>query len=184
MAIDLSKGQRFELSPDKISVGLGWKPTATPNGEPDLDASVFLLDERRKIPEDHFFVFYNNLNSPDGSVEHSGDAVQATERDRDEEAIQVDFTKVDSRVQEMVFIVNIDEAELRKQTFGDVRDAFIRIVDTSTGEEMARYKLNEDFSGETAIEMGRFYRKGDAWKFEALGYGYQGGLMYFLKKYH
>lgn len=184
MSVDLSKGQRFELSPDRILVGLGWKPSQTPEGEPDLDASVFMLDARRKLPEEHFFIFYNNLASPDRAVEHSGDVLVGTEKDRDEESIKVDFTKVDSRIEEMVFVVNIDEADRKNQTFGDVRDAFIRILDQETGKELARYKLNEDFSKESSIEIGRFYRKGDAWKFEAMGYGYRGGLLHFLKKYH
>lgn len=184
MPIDLSKGQRLEVTPTKISVGLGWKPSATPAGEPDLDASVFMLDAARKLPEDHFFIFYNNLNSPDRSVEHSGDVLVGTEKTRDQETITVNFPKVDERVQEMVFVVNIDEADRKKQTFGDVRDAYIRITDAETGKELARYQLSEDFSEESAIEIGRFYRKGDGWKFEAMGYGYSGGLLYFLKKYH
>lgn len=184
MAINLSKGQRIEVGFNKISVGLGWQPAVHGGPEPDLDASVFMVDANRKIPADEYFVFYNNLKSPDASVEHTGDVLEASEGDEDEETINVDLSEVDARVQELIFVVTIHDAGSTNSNFGQVRDAYIRILDEGTNNEIAKYELSEDFSIETSVEIGRFYRKDNKWKFEALGYGYNGGLEYYLQKYN
>lgn len=186
MAINLSKGDRFDLSKglSKVGVGLGWKPN---EGESqfdyDLDASAFLLGANKKVPQDEFFVFYNNQQSPDGAVASSGDDKTGGSSEGDDETLSVDLNKVDKRVQEIVFTVTIHEAEKRKQNFGQVRESFIRIYNALSGEEIAKYELNEDFSVETAIEFGRLYRSGEQWKFEAMGIGYKGGLQHFVSKY-
>lgn len=186
MAINLSKGERFDLSKGlaKVGVGLGWEPN---EGESqfdfDLDASAFLLAANKKLPQDEFFVFYNNQKSPDGAVESSGDDQTGGSSDGDDETLSVDLNKVDKRVEEIVFTVTIHDAEQRKQNFGQVRNSFIRIYNALNGEEIAKYELNEDFSVETAIEFGRLSRSGGQWKFEAMGIGYKGGLQYFVNKY-
>lgn len=186
MAINLSKGDRFDLNKglSKVGVGLGWNPN---EGESqfdfDLDASAFMLGSSKKIPLDEFFVFYNNPQSPDGAVASSGDDKTGGSSDGDDETLSVDLEKVDKRVQEIVFTVSIHDYDKRKQNFGQVRSSFIRIYNAVTGEEIAKYELDEDFSVETAIEFGRLYRNGDQWKFEAMGIGYKGGLQYFVGKY-
>ncbi|MBM4092524.1 MAG: TerD family protein [Planctomycetes bacterium] len=186
MAINLSKGERFDLNKglSKVGVGLGWEPN---EGESqfdfDLDASAFMLGANKKLPQDEFFVFYNNPKSPDEAVESSGDDQTGGSSDGDDETLSVDLTKVDKRVAEIVFTVTIHDAEKRKQNFGQVRKSFIRIYNAINGDEIAKYELNEDFSVETAIEFGRLYRDGGQWKFEAMGIGYKGGLQYFVTKY-
>lgn len=186
MAINLSKGDRFNLSKglSKVGVGLGWEPN---EGESqfdfDLDASAFLIGANKKLLQDDYFVFYNNQQSPDGSVASSGDDTTGGSSDGDDETLSVDLTKVDNRVHEIIFTVTIHDAEKRKQNFGQVRNSFIRIYDALTSGEIAKYELNEDFSVETAIEFGRLYRDGSQWKFEAMGIGYKGGLQYFVNKY-
>lgn len=186
MAINLSKGDRFDLSKglSKVGVGLGWEPN---EGESqfdfDLDASAFMLASNKKLPQDDFFVFYNNQKSPDGSVESSGDDTTGGSSDGDDETLSVDLNKVDQRVEEIVFTVTIHEAEKRRQNFGQVRGSFIRIYNALTNDEIAKYELNEDFSVETAVEFGRLYRNGGQWKFEAMGAGYKGGLQFFVNKY-
>jgi tellurium resistance protein TerD len=186
MAINLSKGDRFDLSKglSKVGVGLGWEPN---KGESqfgfDLDASAFMLGANKKLPQDEFFVFYNNQQSPDGSVMSSGDDTEGGGSGGDDETLSVDLSKVDQRIQEIVFTVTIHEYDKRKQNFGQVRNSFIRIYNALTSEEIAKYELNEDFSVETAIEFGRLYRSGGQWKFEAMGIGYRGGLQFFVNKY-
>jgi tellurium resistance protein TerD len=186
VAINLSKGDRFDLNKglSKVGVGLGWNPN---EGESqfdfDLDASAFMLGSNKKLPLDEFFVFYNNPQSPDRAVASSGDDKTGGSSDGDDETLSVDLEKVDKRVQEIVFTVSIHEYDKRKQNFGQVRSSFIRIYNAVTGEEIAKYELDEDFSVETAIEFGRLYRNGDQWKFEAMGIGYKGGLQYFVNKY-
>jgi len=186
MAINLNKGDRFDLSKGliKVGVGLGWEPN---EGESqfdfDLDASAFMLGANKKIPTDEFFVFYNNPASPDGSVASSGDDTTGGSSDGDDETLTVDLSKVDKRVEEIIFAVTIHEYDKRKQNFGQVRGSFIRIYNMVNGEEIAKYELNEDFSVETAVEFGRLYRNGGQWKFEAMGLGFKGGLQFLVNKF-
>jgi len=184
MAINLQKGQRIEVGLQKVGVGLGWNPNEGSGFDFDLDASAFMLGANKKIPSDDFFVFYNNSKSPEEAVVSSGDDQTGGNSDGgDDETLTVDLSKVDSRIQEIVFTVTIHEAEQRKQNFGQVRDSYVRIYNAITNEEIAKYELEEDFSIETAVEFGRLYRKDNGWKFEAMGIGYKGGLQYFVNKY-
>ena len=183
MAINLTKGQRIEIGLSKVGVGLGWDPNEGTGFDFDLDASAFMLGASKKLPKDEFFVFYNNPKSPDGAVESSGDDTTGGSSDGDDETLTVDLNKVDPNVQEIVFTVTIHDYEARKQNFGQVRNSFIRIYNAQTNEEIAKYELDEDFSVETAVEFGRLYKRGDEWKFEAMGIGYRGGLQYFVDKY-
>ncbi|GHV67689.1 chemical-damaging agent resistance protein C [Bacteroidia bacterium] len=183
MAINLTKGQRIEIGLSKVGVGLGWDPNEGTGYDFDLDASAFMLGESKKTPKDEFFVFYNNQKSPDGAVESSGDDLTGGNSSGDDETLTVDLTKVDKKIQEIIFTVTIHDYERRKQNFGQVRNSFIRIYNAQTNEEIAKYELDEDFSIETAVEFGRLYRKDSEWKFEAMGIGYKGGLDYFVKKY-
>ena len=183
MAINLTKGQRIEIGLSKVGVGLGWDPNEGTGFDFDLDASAFMLGANKKLPQDEFFVFYNNQKSVDGSVESSGDDLTGGNSDGDDETLTVDLTKVDPKIQEIIFTVTIHEYEARKQNFGQVRNSFIRIYNANTNEEIAKYDLDEDFSVETAVEFGRLYRKGGEWKFEAMGIGHKGGLDFFVKKY-
>jgi tellurium resistance protein TerD len=184
MAINLTKGQRIEIGLSKVGVGLGWDPNEGTGFDFDLDASAFMLGTNKKIPKDEFFVFYNNQLSPDGAVESSGDDLTGGNSDGDDETLTVDMSKVDLRVQEIIFTVTIHDYEARKQNFGQVRNSFIRIYNANTNEEIAKYELDEDFSVETAVEFGRLYKKNGEWKFEAMGIGYKGGLQYFVDKYN
>ena len=184
--INLEKGQRISM--DKgltlVGVGLGWDPNEGTGYDFDLDASAFMLGESGRIPTDEYFVFYNNQKSPDGSVESTGDDLTGGNSDGgDDETINVDLSKVDPKIQEIVFTATIYKAEERRQNFGQVRNSYIRIYDAKTNAEIARYDLDEDFSIETAVEFGRLYRRGDEWKFEAMGIGNKGGLQSLVKKY-
>lgn len=184
--INLEKGQRISM--DKgltlVGVGLGWDPNEGTGYDFDLDASAFMLGSNGKIPADENFVFYNNQKSPDGSVESTGDDLTGGNSDGgDDETINVDLTKVDSQIQEIIFTATIYKAEERKQNFGQVRNSYIRIFDAKTDTEIARYDLDEDFSIETAVEFGRLYRRGGEWKFEAIGNGNKGGLQSLVNKY-
>lgn len=181
--INLQKGQKIELGLEKVGVGLGWDPSGDGREDFDLDASAFLLDKSKKLPADEFFVFYNNLTSPDGAVASSGDDQTGGKSEDDDETLSIDLTKLDPRVEEILFTVTIHEAEARKQNFGQVRNAYIRLYDEKTGEEIARYDLEEDFSIETGLEFGRIYRKNGIWKFDAMGLGTKGGLRYLVDKY-
>ncbi len=182
MAINLQKGQRVNVGLSKVAVGLGWKP-AIGGEEPDLDASVFMVGSNGKLPQDECFIFYNNLKSPDGAVEHTGDVLEASGEGDDEETILVDLDKVDRRVEELIFVVTIHDAD-DKMNFGQVRDAYIRVLDGGNNEEMMKYELSEDFSIETAVTIGRFYRRENSWRFEAMGVGMKGGLAEFLAVYN
>ena len=184
--INLEKGQRISM--DKgltlVGVGLGWDPNEGTGYDFDLDASAFMLAESGRIPTDEYFVFYNNQKSPDGSVESTGDDLTGGNSDGgDDETINVDLSKVDPKIQEIVFTATIYKAEERRQNFGQVRNSYIRIYDAKTNAEIARYDLDEDFSIETAVEFGRLYRRGDEWKFEAMGIGNKGGLQSLVNKY-
>ncbi|HSJ01191.1 MAG: TerD family protein [Verrucomicrobium sp.] len=182
MAINLSKGQRVDIGLQKIGVGLGWDPAQT-GQDFDLDASAFLLGTNNKIPADEFFVFYNNMQSPDGAVTSSGDDRTGGNSDGDDETLTLDLGKVDPRVEQIIFTVTIHDYETRKQNFGQVRNSFIRIYDASTGDEICKYELDEDFSIETAVEFGRLYKRNGAWRFEAMGLATTGGLQAYVSKY-
>lgn len=179
MAIQLEKGQRVEIGLSKVRVDLGWKPSEQPGVDFDLDASAFMLDGNEKLPKDEFFVFYNNQKSPDGAVESAGDDLTGV----DGETLNVDISKVDPQIQEIIFTVTIYKAEERRQNFGQVHNSFISISNAVTDEEIVRYDLAEDFSIETAVEFGRLYRRGSEWKFEAMGIGNKGGLQALVNKY-
>jgi tellurium resistance protein TerD len=183
MAINLQKGQRESINAPKFTIGLGWDTNSSSTGSAfDLDASVFILGDNKKIIADEYFVFYNNLKSPDGSVEHTGDNLTGA-GDGDDEQVKVDLSKADAKVSEICIVVTIHEAEARKQNFGQVRNSFIRIADAVTGADILKYELEEDFSIETAVEFGRIYKKDNNWKFEAVGVGMKGGLQDYLTKY-
>jgi tellurium resistance protein TerD len=183
MAINLQKGQRVDVNLTKLGVGLGWDPNDADTGAPfDLDASAFMLGNNKKIPTDHYFVFYNNLQSPDGALTHTGDVLEG-EAEGDDETIKVDLTTINPSITEVLFVVTIHEAKQRRQNFGQVRNSYIRIYNDITGEEIARYDLDEDFSVETAVEFGRLYKKDNKWRFEAVGVGYSEGLQEFVNKY-
>jgi tellurium resistance protein TerD len=183
MAINLQKGQREAIHAPKFTIGLGWDTNSSSTGTAfDLDASVFILGDNKRLVADEYFVFYNNLKSPDGSVEHTGDNLTGA-GDGDDEQIKVDLSKADVKVSEICIVVTIHEAEARKQNFGQVRNSFIRIFDAETGADILKYELEEDFSIETAVEFGRIYKKDNNWKFEAVGAGMKGGLQDYLTKY-
>ncbi len=183
MAINLQKGQRENIDAPKFTIGLGWDTNSSTTGSAfDLDASVFMLDQNKKLVSDEHLVFYNNLKSPDDAVEHTGDNLTG-DGDGDDEQIKVDLTKTDGRVSEICVVVTIHEAESRRQNFGQVRNSFVRIFDTVTNEVLLKYELEEDFSIETAVEFGRIYKREGKWKFEAVGVGMKGGLQDYLNKY-
>lgn len=184
MGINLQKGQRENLSAPKFTIGLGWDTNSSSTGQTfDLDASVFILGENKKLISDQHFIFYNNLKSQDEAVIHKGDNLTG-EGDGDDEEIVVDLTKIDSNVSELCIVITIHEAEQKNQNFGQVRNSFIRIVDSTTQQEILKYELEEDFSIETAVEFGRIYKRNGEWKFEAVGIGMKGGLQDFLNRYN
>lgn len=184
MAINLEKGQRVSVDLPKFTIGLGWDTNQSSTGTDfDLDASAFILGENGKILADEFFVFYNNLSSPDGAVEHTGDNLTG-EGDGDDESINIDLSKIDPRASEIIFVTTIHKADERRQNFGQVRNAFIRVFNPTTGEEILRYDLDEDFSIETAVEFGRLYKRGGQWKFEAIGTGHKAGLGAYLDRFN
>lgn len=183
MAINLQKGQRESINAPKFTVGLGWDTNSSSTGSAfDLDASVFILNDQRKLISDENFVFYNNLVSPDGAVEHTGDNLTG-DGDGDDEQIKIDLTKINAQVGEICIVVTIHDAENRRQNFGQVRNSFIRIVDAASNQVLLKYELEEDFSIETAVEFGRIYKKDGNWKFEAVGVGMKGGLQDYINKY-
>uniref|UniRef100_UPI004049F102 TerD family protein n=2 Tax=Flavobacterium sp. TaxID=239 RepID=UPI004049F102 len=185
MAINLQKGQKIDIGLSKITVGLGWDPNEGTGFDFDLDASAIMIDSNRKLLGEAYFIFYNNLNSPDGSLSHTGDDPDGKSSDGDDdEAIKVDLNAVNDQVQEILFVVTIEDFERRKQNFGQVRNSYIRIVDDSTNTEIAKYELDEDFSIETGVEFGRLYKRNGQWKFEASGIGYRADLGFFLEKYY
>ncbi|NOT86237.1 MAG: TerD family protein [Methylococcaceae bacterium] len=180
MPVSLSKGANVNLSKEapglnKIVVGLGWDPRATDGAAFDLDASAFLLKADGKVRSDGDFCFYNNKKVADGAIEHTGDNLTG-EGGGDDETVKVELSKVPADVDRVVFAVTIHDAEARKQNFGQVSSAFIRIVNQEGGAEIARYDLSEDASVETAMIFGEIYRNGTDWKFKAVGQGFAGGL--------
>jgi tellurium resistance protein TerD len=185
MSINLSKGQRIAIGQTNVTVGLGWTPSQGTGPKFDLDVSVFLLDANKIIPSEEFFVFYNNRQDPQAAVVHSGDCRDGnTSGNGDDERIVIDTTKIDPRVQELIFIVTIDEAEARRQNFGMIRNSYIRIVDNTTGAEIAKYELDESFSVETAVEFGRLYKRGEEWKFDPSPVGHNSDLGAFVSRYY
>ena len=185
MAINLKKGQRIDIGLNNLTIGLGWDPNEGTGSDFDLDASAFMIDQNRLIPKEDFFIFYGNTDSPDGALHHTGDDPSGGNSDGDDdESIEINLSKVDGSIEEILFVVTIHDAENRKQNFGQVRNSYIRIVNNENNEEIAKYELQEDFSVETAIEFGRLYRKNGSWKFEASGVGYQKDLSFFVEKHY
>ena len=181
--INLEKGQRVNVELQKFTIGLGWDTNSSSTGvDFDLDASAFILGENKKLLSDENFVFYNNLKSPDGAVEHTGDNLTG-EGEGDDESIRINLSKISPNAYEVCIVVTIHKADERKQNFGQVHNSFIRIYNTDTNEEIMKYELEEDFSIETAVEFGRLYRRNGQWKFEAIGVGMKGGLQDYLNKY-
>ncbi|MGW2180717.1 TerD family protein [Streptomyces sp. NPDC001732] len=175
MGVSLAKGGNVSLSKEApgltaVVVGLGWDVRTTTGTDYDLDASALLLDESGKVASNQYFVFYNNLKSPDGSVEHTG------EGEGDDESIKVDLASVPAEIARISFPVSIHDAENRGHSFGQVRNAFIRVVNQANNVELARYDLSEDAATETAMVFGELYRHGSEWKFRAVGQGYASGL--------
>ena len=188
MPINLTKGQKVSLTKDnpglaRVVVGIGWDVNAfDTGGDFDLDAEAFLLGENGKVTRQEDFVFYGNLSHPSGSVIHQGDNLTGI-GEGDDEQIRVDLSKVPSNIARVAFTVTIYEADSRRQNFGQVQNAFIRIYDETTGRELVRYDLGEDFSIETALIFGELYKNGNEWKFYAIGAGYQGGLAAICQSY-
>ena len=183
MAINLEKGQREKINIPNFRVGLGWDSNSSATGEAfDVDASVFILGANGKLISDNHFVFFNNLESPDGAIKHSGDNLTGA-GEGDDEVIMIDLSKASADVTEITFVVTIHKAVDKRQNFGQIRNSFIRVVNQTTNDEIVKYELDEDFSIETAVEFGRLYKRNDEWKFEAVGNGMKGGLQDFLAKY-
>lgn len=180
MALTLQKGANVNLSkeaPNLVNalVGLGWDARATDGKDFDLDASLFMVKEDGKVPSDAFFIFYNQKTSPEGSVEHTGDNLSGA-GEGDDESILVNLAKVPPNVQRLVIVVTIHDAEARRQNFGQISNAFVRVVNRDTHQEVVRFDLSEDYSTETAMIFGEIYRHSGDWKFKAVGQGYAGGL--------
>jgi len=187
MSVSLSKGGNVSLSKmsaslSTVTVGLGWDVRTTTGADFDLDASALVCGADGKVLSDQYFVFFNNLTSPDGAVEHTGDNLTG-EGEGDDESINVNLTALPPSVDKVVFPVSIYDANTRQQSFGQVTNAFIRIVDASNGTELARYDLTEDASTETAMIFGELYRREGEWKFRAVGQGYASGLAGIAKDY-
>ncbi len=187
VSVSLSKGSNVSLSKEApgltaVLVGLGWDARTTTGTDFDLDASAIMVKADGKAVSDLHFVFFNNKTSPEGSVEHTGDNLTG-EGEGDDESIKVNLVIVPAEVDKIVFPVSIYEAESRSQSFGQVRNAFIRIVNQTGGTELARYDLTEDASTETAMLFGELYRSGGEWKFRAVGQGYASGLAGIARDY-
>ena len=181
MPLNLSKGQKVSLTKGnpglkKIMVGLGWDVNAFDSGSDfDLDASAFLVGAYGKCPTEKEFIFYGNLEHSSGAVKHMGDNLTG-EGEGDDEQIEVDLSLMPANIERVAITVTIYDADSRRQNFGQVSNAYCRIVDESTGAEIVRFDLGEDFSIETAVVVGELYKHGNEWKFNAIGSGFQGGL--------
>jgi tellurium resistance protein TerD len=180
VAISLQKGGNVNLTKSdpslkQVLVGLGWDARASDGAAFDLDASLFMVQENGKVRGDHDFIFYNQLKSLCGSVEHTGDN-QTGEGDGDDEAIKVMLDSVPPEITRLVVAVTIHDADLRKQNFGMVEDAYIRVVNLDSKAEIVRFDLSEDYSTQTAMVFAELYRHQGEWKFKAVGQGYAGGL--------
>ncbi|SJM96181.1 tellurium resistance protein [Crenothrix polyspora] len=187
MGISLSKGGNISLSKTdptlkNITVGLGWDARPTDGVDFDLDASAFMVKDEGKVRSDSDFIFYNQTKSICGSVEHTGDN-RTGAGDGDDEAIIVLLDKIPVDIQRIVFTVTIHDADARKQNFGQVSHAYVRVVNRDTDNEVARYDLSEDASIETAMIFGEIYKNGAEWKFKAVGQGYAGGLSALARQY-
>ncbi|MGW1997114.1 TerD family protein [Embleya sp. NPDC001921] len=180
MAVSLSKGGNVSLTKEApgltaVVVGLGWDLRTTTGEDFDLDASAIVVNTTGKVYSDQHFVFFNNMKTPDGTVEHTGDN-RTGEGEGDDEQIKVNLAQLPADVDKVVFPVSVYDADNRKQSFGQVRNAFIRVLNAADNVELARYDLSEDASTETAMLFGELYRAGTDWKFRALGQGYASGL--------
>lgn len=181
MGVSLTKGGNVSLTKEAggtltaVTVGLGWDVRTTTGVDFDLDASALMCDANGKVLSDQHFVFFNNLTSPDGSVMHTGDNLTG-EGEGDDESLKVNLAAVPGNCDKIVFPVTIYDAESRAQSFGQVKNAFIRVVNDAGNVELARYDLTEDASTETAMLFGELYRNGAEWKFRAVGQGYASGL--------
>ncbi|WP_024793252.1 TerD family protein [Tomitella biformata] len=180
MGVSLTKGGNVSLTKEApgltaVAVGLGWDLRVTTGEDFDLDASAIALGADKKAVSDQHFVFFNNLKSPDGAIEHTGDNTTG-EGDGDDEIIKVNLAAVPANIDSIVFPVSIYDADARSQSFGQVRNAYIRVVNQADNSELARYDLSEDASTETAMVFGELYRNGSDWKFRAVGQGYASGL--------
>ena len=188
MSVKLVKGERVNLNKEapglkKIIIGLGWDPNNTNTGyDYDLDASAFVLGTNGKVLGDEWFIFYNQLESPDKAILHTGDNLTG-DGDGDDEEIIVDLNKIDIKVERIVFTVTIHEAVERGQNFGQITNSYIRILDANTNKEILKYELDEDYSTETAINFGELYKKGNEWRFKAVGNGFNNGLIDFCRNY-
>ena len=187
MAISLNKGGNLSLSKTdptlvRILIGLGWDERATDGASFDLDASAFLLTASGKVRGDHDFIFYNQLKSQDGSVEHTGDN-RSGQGDGDDESLLVDLSKVSPEVEKIAITVTIHDAQSRGQNFVHIANAFIRVVNQDSCIEIVRFDLAEDYSTETAMVFGEVYRHNGEWKFRAVGQGYAGGLAAMCQQY-
>lgn len=182
MAVSLTKGGNVSLNKaagaaglSKITVGLGWDARVTDGASFDLDASAFLLNSQGRVSQDADFIFYNNLTSVDGAVQHMGDNLTG-DGDGDDEQVQIDLSALSSGVERVAICVTIHEAESRRQNFGMVGNAFVRVCNDVDGRELARYDLSEDMSTETAMIFAEVYRRNGEWKFKAIGQGFSDGL--------
>jgi tellurium resistance protein TerD len=188
MPINLQKGQKVNLTKEnpglkKLMVGLGWDTNRYDGGADfDLDATAFLLGDSGKVLSDTDFIFYGNLEHASQSVLHMGDNLTG-EGDGDDEQIMVDLSLIPANIMKVVFAVTIYDSDARRQNFGQVSNAFIRILDENTNQEIIRYDLGEDFSIETAVVVGELYRYNGEWKFNAIGSGFQGGLAALCRNY-
>ena len=188
MGVCLQKGQKVSLTKDnaglaKIIVGIGWDINQfDTGGDFDMDSAAFLVGENGKVTKQEDFIFFGNLKHPSGAVEHQGDN-RTGAGEGDDEIIRIDLSKVPADIQKIVFTVTIYEAEQRRQNFGQINNAFVRIVDEAKNEEMLRYDLGEDFSIETAAVFGELYKHNNEWKFAATGSGYKHGLAEFVRQY-
>jgi tellurium resistance protein TerD len=188
MAVELvKKGQRVDLTKgtnlSKINVALGWDTNKYAGGADfDLDVSVFMVNELNKTRDEGDFIFYNNLRHASGAVEHSGDELTGG-TEGDDETIKVDLSVMPAYIQKLAFVVTIYEAERRSQNFGQVSNAYVRVYDQITNEEILRFDLGEDFSIETGVAVCEIYKVNGEWKFNAIGAGYANGLAGFVKDY-
>ncbi|WP_040792090.1 TerD family protein [Nocardia paucivorans] len=187
MSVTLAKGGNVSLSKQtpnltRVAVGLGWDVRTTTGADYDLDASALATGPNLKVLSDQHFVFYNNLRSPEGTIEHTGDNLTG-EGEGDDEVITVDLANTPGTITNIFFAVSIHEADARGQNFGQIRNAFIRVVDLGTNAELARYDLSEDASTETAMIFGELYRHNNEWKFRAIGQGYASGLAGIARDY-
>lgn len=189
MAVSLNKGGRISLSKEnpglkKILVGLGWDARATDGADYDLDASAFILSPGDKVRTEEDFIFYNNLVGAKGAVEHQGDN-RTGDGEGDDEVIKMDLAQLDTQadIGKISMVVTIHEADAKGQNFGQIENAYIRVVNEETGKEIVRFDLTEDYSIETAMIFGEIYKKDGEWRFSAVGQGFAGGLAAVCKRY-